>query len=459
MQMNAKPTLFRDTTHEGARATRATPMQALRRSVMSCLLWEDEFYEDGEEIAERIQKLAAQVHFEDLAKLAIEVRTEGKLRHVPLLLLACLVKWTPATTGAAYVVADAIANTIQRVDELTEFVSIYWKLNKDRAKGRKHAPFPAQMKKGLARAFLKFDAYQLAKYDRERDVRLRDVLRLCHAKPDTHERAALWKQLLEGTLPTPDTWEVALSSGADKGSTFERLIDERKLGYMALLRNLRNMDRAGVPSHKIEAAIVERRGARYVLPFRYVAAARAMPMYEPALDRAMISTIAESAHFPGRTVVLVDVSGSMDAKLSAKSDLTRMDAAATLASIINAESRRVFTFSDQLCEGAPRMGMAGVDAIKASQPHAGTNLYGALSGLILHRVTGNRLIVITDEQAGVLMSGARSFPEPAFQHRYMINVASARNGISYRPGWTHIDGFSESVLRFIAEYEKDAVQL
>ena len=72
-------------------------------------------------------------------------------------------------------------------------------------------------------------------------MKLRDVLFLCHAKPKDEAQDATWKQLIGGTLPTPDTWEVALSSGADKKATWERLIAEKKLGALALLRNLRKI--------------------------------------------------------------------------------------------------------------------------------------------------------------------------------------------------------------------------
>ena len=476
MQINANPPRYAEKTHEGAQAARITPKQALRRSVMSCFLWEDEFYEDGQAIVDRIKALTTRtgpmgsplINPGVTAAIAIEARHVAKLRHVPLLLLACAAsawhtdKWPSLSPSS---LSFAIAETISRADELAELVAIYWSLNPKRTKGPKHAPLPAQMKKGLARAFLKFDSYQLAKYDRPKAVRLRDVLRLCHAKPDTPERGEMWKALIAGTLPAPDTWEVALSGGADKKEAFERLLFERKLGYLALLRNLRNMDQAGVETDLMALAIRERKGAHHVLPFRFVAAARAVPRLELALDQAMIAGIADTPRLKGTTVVLVDVSGSMNAKLSAKSDLTRMDAAATLASIINAESLRVFTFSDQLCEGPPRLGMAGVDAIKASQPHSGTNLAGAIRGLILHNIKGARLIVITDEQANTgglptindWASGRGVIPEPAFPRCYMINVASAKNGVGYGRKWTHIDGFSENVLRFIAEYEKDTV--
>src|SRR5690606_23450596 len=121
---------------------------------------------------------------------------------------------------------------------LAEFVALYWRDGK--------RPLSAQMKKGLARAFCKFDAYQLAKYDRPGPVRLRDVLFLVHAKPAAATQADTWKKLAAKALDSPDTWEVALSAGADKRDTFERLLKEKKLGYLALLRNLRNMDQAGV---------------------------------------------------------------------------------------------------------------------------------------------------------------------------------------------------------------------
>src|SRR5262249_37708050 len=157
--------------------------------------------------------------------------------------------------------------------------------------------------------------------------------------PRYEAQTALWKQVAERTLASPDTWEVALSAGADKRETFERLLAERKLGYLALLRNLRNMDQAGVDEALVTEAILARRGAGRVLPFRYVAAARAAPRFERWLDEALMETVLEGPVFDGRTVVLVDVSGSMDWKLSAKSDLSRMDAAATLASVIPGDVR------------------------------------------------------------------------------------------------------------------------
>ncbi len=422
-----------DVTFEGAPAVVLTAEQQLRRSVLSCLLWEDEFYEDGLAIADRIAALASAVAPRVTADLAIEARETFKLRHAPLMLLVALTR----TGSGTPLVAQTIERVIQRADELTEFLALYWR------HGRR--PLSKQMKKGLAAAFGKFDAYQLAKYDRDGPVKLRDVLFLVHAKPKDEAQAALWKQVADRTLAAPDTWEVALSGGADKRETFQRLLAEMKLGYLALLRNLRNMDQAGVDEALVKEAILARRGAERVLPFRYVAAARAAPRFEPWLDQALAETVLEGAVFDGRTIILVDVSGSMDWKLSAKSDLTRMDAAATLASIVPGDVR-VFTFSHDVKEVPPRRGMAGVDAVIRSQPHGGTELGKAIQKI--NALPHDRLIVVTDEQS------ADKVPEPRAAKAYMVNVASARNGVGYGPRWVHIDGFSEAVLGFIREHER-----
>jgi hypothetical protein len=429
-----KPSQKIDRTHEGAPAyAPLTDEQRLRRSVLSCMLWEDEFYEDGETISARMAALASSLDPEIVARLAIEARSKMNLRHAPLLLLTVLAK-----TGAKRekLVANTVAEVIQRADELSELVAIYWR------NGRR--PLSAQIKKGLARAFDKFDAYELAKYDRPGPVRLRDVLFLVHAKPKAAEQAETWRKLAEKELDSPDTWEVALSGGADKRETFERLIREGRLGYLALLRNLRNMGEAGVDEELVRQAILDRKGARRVLPFRFVAAARAAPMFDRELDKALRAAIADQAELAGRTIVLADVSGSMGARLSQRSDLTRMDAAAALASVINGDVR-VFSFSNEVKEVPARKGLAGIDAIVRSQPHGATWL-----GKAVEHVNGlkhDRLVVITDEQSHDRV------PDPAARRAYMINVASYRNGVGYGR-WVHLDGFSEQVLRYIAEYER-----
>ena len=423
-------------THGNSPAVRTSAEKQLRRSVLATMLWEDQFYEDGESIAARIEKLVAQVSPQIVAALAVEAKQEQKLRHVPLLLASALVR--PAT--GTNLVSQLLPKVITRADELGEFMALYW------SKGK--TPLAKQVKMGLAQALTQFDAYQLAKYDRARAVRLRDVLFLTHAKPKDEQQALIWKQLVDGTLPSADTWEVALSTGEDAKTSWERLLSEGKLGYLALLRNLRNMEKVGVDEALIRKALLARKGADKVLPFRFIGAARAAPSFERELDQALIASIAQLPRFEGKTVVLVDVSGSMGTSVSSKSDLTRMDAAASLASIFPSDDLKVYSFSDRVVQVPARVGLAGIDAIRSSQPHGCTALAEAVRTMNTKHPDADRLIVITDEQG----TDGR-VPAPVAKKAYMINVASCKNGVGYGQ-WTHLDGFSEGVLRWMAEFEK-----
>lgn len=420
-------------THEGGKARRISSMQELRRSVLACMLWENEFYEEGEGIADRIVSLIQDMpkdKLDDVAALAVEARSKQNLRHVPLLICNALV-------SVGYPVANTLAEVIQRPDELSEFMAIYWKDGK--------TPIAKQVKKGLAKAFTKFNAYSLAKYNQDREIKLRDVLFMVHAKPKDQEQAALWKQLVDDRLPTPDTWEVELSASKDKKASWTRLVKEGKLGGLATLRNLRNMQEVGVESDLIKQAIENANYSR-VLPFRFIAADRYAPQFESSLERALLARLKEYKKLEGTTVILVDVSGSMEQAISSKSDMRRLDAACGLAMVLSevCDNLRVLTFSSQLVEVAARRGFALRDAIFSSQAHRGTYLGMAVSRLG-STIQYDRLIVITDEQS------ADSVPTVSGKN-YMLNVASNKNGIGYGE-WTHIDGFSEACVDYIIEKE------
>ena len=427
-------------THEGARAKRFTPEQELKRALMNCLLWEGQFYEDGVAIAERVAALVPQVEAERVAGLAIEARETMKLRHAPLLVAREMARHETHRK----LVADTLDRVIQRPDELTELLAIYWADALGPMEQRKRHPVSAQIKKGLARALTKFDAYQLAKYDRDGAVRLKDVLFLVHAKPKDAAQETVWKQLVDGTLASPDTWEVALSSGKDKRATFERLIAEGRLGGLALLRNLRLMQKAGVPRKAIADAIAAMRTDR-ILPYRFIAAARHAPDLEPELEAAMLASIGKHARLAGRTTLLIDVSGSMDYPLSPQSEMKRMEAACGLAILARevCDEVEIHTFSNEVVKVPPRRGFALRDAIVASQPHGGTLLGKAVSAV--DRKT-RRLIVMTDEQSQDQVPG----PEGK---GIMINVASYRHGVGHGD-WLRVDGFSEAVIAWIAAQEE-----
>jgi len=427
-------------TREGAPAKAFAPADELKRTLMNCLLWEDQFYEDGAAIADRIKQLVPRVEPERVAALAITAREDMKLRHAPLLVLREMARH--ATHRG--LVADTLVRVIQRPDEMTELLAIYWVDALGPMQQRKRQPISAQIKKGLARAVTKFDAYQLAKYDRDGAVRIRDVLFLVHAKPKDAEQEKVWKQLVEGELSAPDTWEVSLSTGGEKRETFERLIAEKKLGGLALLRNLRLMQKAEVPRETIAGAIEAMRVDR-ILPYRFITAARYAPDFEPELESAMLKSIKDQARLKGRTRLLIDVSGSMDTALSRQSEMTRLEAACGLAILAReiCEKVEIFTFSNDVAKIPPRRGFALRDAIVASQPHAGTYLGKAVKQVDLR---GDRLIVFTDEQS-------HDKVESPLGLAYMINVASNQHGVGNAP-WRRVDGFSEAVIAWIAASEE-----
>ncbi|MBI3676048.1 MAG: TROVE domain-containing protein [Proteobacteria bacterium] len=432
--------ILRVFTHEGAKAKRFTPELELKRTLMNCLLWEDQFYEDGVSIAERIAKLVPQVDPARTAALAIEARELMNLRHAPLLVVREMARHEKHRV----LVADTLARIIQRPDEMTELLAIYWAGALGPMQQRKRQPVSAQIKKGLARAVTKFDAYQLAKYDRDGAVRIRDVLFLVHAKPKDAEQEKVWKQLVDGTLISPDTWEVSLSGGKNKRETFERLIAEKKLGGLALLRNLRLMQKAEVPRATIAKAIEDMRTDR-ILPYRFIAAARYAPDFEPELESVMLKSIKGHARLKGRSRLLIDVSGSMGGALSAQSEMTRLEAACGLAVLAReiCDEVEIFTFSNEVVKVPPRRGFALRDAIVTSQLHANTYLGKAVTEIDRK---DTRLIVFTDEQS----HDAVPAPKGAGT---MINVASSQHGVGHGP-WTRVDGFSERVIAWIAASEE-----
>jgi 60 kDa SS-A/Ro ribonucleoprotein len=432
--------LLRVFTHEGAKGKRFTPEMELKRALMNCLLWEDQFYEDGVAIAERIKSLVAQVEPKRVAQLAIEAREQMKLRHAPLLVVREMARHEKHRV----LVADTLERVIQRPDEMMELLAIYWADALGPQQQRKRQPVSAQIKKGLARALTKFDAYQLAKYDRDGAVRIKDVLFLVHAKPQDADQAKVWKQLVDGELPSADTWEVSLSSGKDKRGTFERLIAENRLGGLALLRNLRLMQKAEVPRKTIADAIDAMRTDR-VLPYRFITAARYAPDFEPELESAMLKSLKGLVRLRGRTRLLIDVSGSMFQSLSAQSEMTRAEAACGLAILARevCDEVEIFTFSQNVVKVPPRRGFALRDAIINSQPHGSTFLGRAVTEIDRK---GDRLVVFTDEQSHDTVSDPKA-------RGYMVNVASYQHGVGHGP-WTRVHGFSEAVVAWIAASEE-----
>lgn len=435
-RMNQRVVTPQPRTHEGAPAKRINSEDQLKRVLLATMLWEDNFYVDGQTVAEHIKQSAAKCSTEFLSALAIQARHTNKLRHAPLLILLELIK------RGGKVAAGTVYHVVSRPDEIGELITLYW-ADKTNSK-----MLPASMKRGLARVFNKFDEYQFAKWDNKRSagIRLRDAMTLVHPKPKDKAQEAIFKRIAEDSLKRPETHSSRAAAGMDKKENFTDLLQRNKLGYMALLKNLRSMSQGGVDESLIRQKIAEGRGIDKVLPFRFITAARHAPQYERELDAALMKLMSSKARLPGRTVLLVDVSWSMKHPLGSMSEVTRMDAASALAIILSGlcEDIRVYTFSNRTVEVPARLGMGLRDTILRSQDHSGTHL-GAAVNYMNQRHPESRLIVITDEQSHDRV------PAPA-GNGWMLNVASYQNGVGYDE-WKHIDGFSESCVEFIQEYE------
>lgn len=444
----------------GALAAKQSPEALLRRSVMANLLWEDLFYEDGVSAVENIKKQIPLVDPQKVAEIAIEARHEQKLRHVPLLIAREMARIEPHKK----LVGDLLPKIIMRADELSEFLAIYFEDGKQ--------PISKQVKLGLSRAFDRFDAYQLAKYNRDAKIRLRDVMFLVHPKP-AQGKEALYKQIANDTLPTPDTWEVGLSTGQDKKETFARLIKERKLGALAFLRNLRLMEEAGVDRGTIMYGF-ETINPKWLVPLNYFAAAQAAPNWIREIEALMLRALGKAPKLPGMTIFVVDVSGSMSAPISGKSRHLRIDVAAALTTLAAEMCDQVAIYATAGSDGdflhqtervKAYRGFALADEIKrlfrdgTNFPLGGGGIFTRQCLEYIRSLTPedpDRIIVISDSQDCDYPD--RRVPKPFGRNNYIIDVSAHRRGINYKGVWTaEISGWSEHFLKYIAAFEGVAI--
>lgn len=421
-------------THEGAAVVPSKPSQELRRAVLSCLLFEDSFYESGMSVADRISLLAASLPLKEVLALAIEARKTHGLRHVPLW-LACSALGHSERHTQRKAVHDAIVTICDRADQPGELLAQYW------AKGKR--PLANVLKDALGTALLGFDEYKLAKYASKGAIRPRDVMFLTHVKPPK-DKEELFKKLADDKLVQSDTWEDQLSAGGNKKEVFTDLLTRGKLGSLALLRNLRNMEQAGVDKKLVERNLLKLSPASRILPFQFLAAARACPNWEDILEVPMVAALSELPKLPGKTVLLIDHSGSMNGTLSAKSKINRLDGARALAVLCRevCEDVVIAAYDTSITAIPSRHGFALADAIP--NPAGGTDTAMAVRWANQHKP--DRIIVFTDEQS------FSPIGQPT-KRGYIMNAAAYQHGIGWGK-WMTINGFSDQLVKFIHEAEK-----
>ena len=364
MKHNNKPLTQRVTNYEGGRVLEMSPHMALYSATVTSSM-EHTYYEQNDTRNSRIRALVPQCDPLFVAKLAIYARRFMHLRSIPLVLVIELARHHRGDN----LVSRTLNEVIQRADEITEALACYQALNQ-RGGIKKLSRMSKQVQKGIASAFLKFDEYQFAKYNRPAEITLRDALFVVHPKAKSAEQQVLFDKIATNTLTTPSTWEVSLShmgrqlfenSQQKKEATksiWSQLIRKRTLGYMATLRNLRNILKAKVDLDDIELVAAFLSNPKAVknskqLPFRFLSAYQQLQdhtsvksqILRQALERAAMISGENIDGFDDDTRVLIacDVSGSMLQPISERSSVQLYDVGLILASVLQSRCRNTVT--------------------------------------------------------------------------------------------------------------------
>lgn len=436
--------------------------EKLVTQVLTSFFNEKKFYGDNsEQMKETIRQVIGQnAGFVD--KLAVFARRELGMRTVAHVLVAHLAH---EVAGKPYTRAATKAVCL-RGDDATEILACY--LNEF---GK---PVPNALKKGLADALVGFDEYTLAKYKGTgKQVKMRDVLCLCRPTPKTKAQSEMWKRLLEGKLQTPYTWETELSEKGNTAEVWEQLIDSGKVGYMAMLRNLRNILKAD-PSNldkvldRLQDPQAVRRSRQ--LPFRYLSAYKQVrgmcgSKVLDALENAVDAACENLPKLEGTTVIAVDISGSMGDPVSKKSDVKCYEIAVMMGLIASrmCDNSIFYVFNHGIEQYAVSHRTGILEASVKFICNGGTRMERPFQKMIVDKVKADRIIILSDNEcnrASSLYLGARPQTVQSLADLYRKETGNdiwvhAIDLMGYGTQQFHgrktniIAGWSEKVLAFI----------
>lgn len=490
-------------TYEGGPAVVREPREELFLLAVGNFVSQRTFYESGEERDGRYARLVGELALQDpvwTAGLLRWLRSEGNMRTASLVGAAAYVRArlrARASGGPSN--RSVIDSVLQRADEpgelLAHWVSEY---------GRN---VPQPVKRGIADAVRRlYTSRSLLKYDTaSKGFRFGDVLNLVHASPDPDKpwQGALFRYALdrrhhpEQAVPpasdhlltahrrlmeSPADERRALATGpgaserlAAAGMTWEALagwlhgpLDAAvweavipTMAPMALLRNLRNFDEAGV-SDDVAARVAARlsdasevaRSRQF--PFRYLAAHRHAPSqrWAVALERALGHSLANVPSLPGRSLILVDRSDSMFwDTVSERSKLTRADAAAVFGAALamRAEQADLVEFGWGSAAVPFEPGEPVLEVLERFHRLGGTYTAKAVRK---HYREHDRVLIVTDEQAAPYGPGGPAESVPADIPVYTWNLAGYRP--AHGPTGPHrhtFGGLTDAAFRMIGLIE------
>ncbi len=347
--------------YEGALAFKLDPLTELYIKAASTLVGEPKFYTDAKESDDDFVKAIQAVSKIDpkfILQLAVYCRESLYLRSVPLMLIAEFAN-SEDCIGKVPEARKYVKKVIQRADELTELIA--YQLNRNKVSPRNKTKLPMLIRFGIKEAFLKFDRYQISKYNKDDiQVKMRDAMFLTHPEPVTEVQVNTYARLASKTLESPETWEVMRSTGKMTWHDVIRKVfykNHMVNNYMAILRNLRNcLSDSTVDKEDIELLcrmISDREAVLHSkqLPFRFLSAYKELHKASSLLtaDGSMylndvMSSIEDGVSYSAEnfpklsgtsTIIACDVSGSMEKPISKKSSVERFDVGIILGSIAN----------------------------------------------------------------------------------------------------------------------------
>ncbi|GHJ45788.1 RNA-binding protein [Catellatospora sp. TT07R-123] len=485
------------TTAQGAPGFAREPKQELFLLAVANMVGEQTFYEKAGDRDARFLTLVAEVAVAD---------PEWFARFVPWLRLGANLRTASvvaALEGAKAQVAAGIPGSrkvvdaaLQRADEPGEALA-YWLSRHGRA-------LPKPVKRGVADAAVRlYHERSLLKYDSDSAaVRFGDVLDLTHPTARDAVQGALFQHALDRRHqrdnPLPESLRVLRSRAAltalpvaDRagvldparlaaaGMTWEALAGWRQgpldaaaweavipsMGYLALLRNLRNFDAAGVGDEVAAAVAAKLSDAdevdrSRVLPMRFLSAYNAAPSlrWSYPLEKALQFALGNVPRLDGRTLVLIDTSGSMNSVFSRDGSLRCWDAATLfgLALAARAHAATVVSFSDQTKVFDLRAGESVLAAVRRFKDGgwffgSGTETERAVRA---HYAGHDRVVILTDEQASWHGSHDVAAAVPANVPVYTWNLAGYRLGHTAPVGRRHtFGGLTDAAFSMIALIE------
>lgn len=454
----------------GAPAYSMDAKSKLVTQILTSFFNESKYYGDNSaEMQETIKAVIAKEP-QFVSNLAVFARRVFNMRSVSHVLTAYLAH---ETSGKPYV-RNTIDGVVLRGDDLTEIMAFYLSTF-----GK---PIPNSLRRAIADKLVSFDEYTLAKYKGDnKAVKMRDLICLCRPRPQTSKQEDLFKRCLESRIETPLTWESELSTNGNTAETWEKLIRSGKVGYMALLRNLRNIIKANPSNIQQVYDIIqdsERVRKSKQLPFRFLSAYKAIgesvgSRAFDALENAVEASVDNIKKISGTTVIAVDTSGSMSSPVSANSEIRCCEIGMMLGLLANriCENSIFYTFNDDIEKQSlsQRTGILFA-ATRLSRAQGGTNMFLPFTKMIFDKVKADRIIIISDNECNINSLWRRD--------KMVQSIAEEYRNVSGNDIWVHavdiqgygtqqfvgkktniIAGWSEKVLDFIllAEQGEDTL--